>query len=91
MEYCISEEIPPSTELEESLRNGVTLAKLAHYFAPDKVPARKIYDKDLKRFEQKGLHFKHTDNINAWFRAMEHVGLPKVKYFCKVCCLKSIL
>jgi len=80
MEYCISEEIPPSTELEESLRNGVTLAKLAHYFAPDKVPARKIYDKDLKRFEQKGLHFKHTDNINAWFRAMEHVGLPKIFY-----------
>jgi len=80
MEYCISEEIPPSTELEESLRHGVTLAKLAHYFAPDKVPAKKIYDKDLKRFEQKGLHFKHTDNINAWFRAMEHVGLPKIFY-----------
>ena len=47
----MKEELPPTTELEESFTNGVTLAKLAHFFAPKVVPLRKIYDKDLKRFE----------------------------------------
>nr|XP_018671818.1 IQ motif containing GTPase activating protein homologue isoform X1 [Ciona intestinalis] len=78
MEFCLQEELPPSVELEEGLRNGVFLGKLAHYFASDIIPLRKIYDKDLKKYEQKGLHFKHTDNINHFFRAMEKVGLPKI-------------
>jgi len=78
MERCLQEELPPSVELEEGLRNGVFLGKLAHFFSPDLVPLRKIYDKDMKKYKQKGLHFKHTDNINHFFRAMEKVGLPKV-------------
>ncbi|XP_065059905.1 ras GTPase-activating-like protein IQGAP1 isoform X2 [Rhopilema esculentum] len=80
LEACLKEELPPTTELEESFTNGVTLAKLAHFFAPKVVPLRKIYDKDLKRFEEKGLHFKHTDNINYLLRGMEKIGLPKVFY-----------
>ena len=47
----MKEELPPTTELEESFTNGVTLAKLANFFAPKVVPLRKIYDKDLKRYE----------------------------------------
>ena len=89
MEFCLEEELPPSTELEEGLRNGVYLGKLAHYFAPEAIPLRKIYDKDMKRYEKKGLHFKHTDNINHFFNAMQKVGLPTVS-FCKTlplfCC-----
>jgi len=80
LEACLKEELPPTTELEESFTNGVTLAKLANFFAPKVVPLRKIYDKDLKRYEEKGLHFKHTDNINYLLRAMEKIGLPKVFY-----------
>uniref|UniRef100_H2Z717 Ras GTPase-activating-like protein IQGAP1 n=1 Tax=Ciona savignyi TaxID=51511 RepID=H2Z717_CIOSA len=80
MEYCLHEDLPPSVELEEGLRNGVFLGKLAHFFAPDTIPLRKIYDKDMKKYEQKGLHFKHTDNINHFFRAMEKVGLPSIFY-----------
>jgi len=37
-------------ELEEGLRNGVVLAKLAHFITPEKVPLRKVYDKDLSRY-----------------------------------------
>jgi len=50
IEACIGEEIPASVELEEGLRNGVVLAKLAHFITPDKVPLRKVYDKDLSRY-----------------------------------------
>lgn len=63
------------------MRNGVILAKLAHFFSPEIVPWRKVYDKDLKKYNQKGLHFKHTDNINHYFNGMEKVGLPKVSSF----------
>ena len=78
MEYCLKDELPPSIELEEGLRNGVYLGKLAHFFAPETIPLRKIYDKDMKKYEQRGLHFKHTDNINHFFSAMQKVGLPSV-------------
>ena len=81
MEYCLEEELPASTELEEGLRNGVYLGKLAHFFAPETIPLRKIYDKDMKRYEMKGLHFKHTDNINHFFNAMHKVGLPSVSIY----------
>uniref|UniRef100_A0A8D0KT81 Calponin-homology (CH) domain-containing protein n=1 Tax=Strix occidentalis caurina TaxID=311401 RepID=A0A8D0KT81_STROC len=78
MEACLSEELPPPTELEESLRNGVILAKLGHCFAPTVVPLKKIYDREQMRYKAAGLHFRHTDNINYWRDAMSHVGLPLI-------------
>ncbi|GAB0200906.1 ras GTPase-activating-like protein IQGAP3 [Grus japonensis] len=78
MEACLSEELPPPTELEESLRNGVVLAKLGHCFAPAVVPLKKIYDREQTRYKAAGLHFRHTDNINYWRDAMNHVGLPSI-------------
>ncbi|PIK59308.1 putative ras GTPase-activating-like protein IQGAP1 isoform X1, partial [Apostichopus japonicus] len=80
IEACISEELPPTTELEEALRNGVYLAKLAHFFAPNKVPVKKIYDRDQTRYQSRGLVFRHTDNIMHWFNSMEFIGLPKIFY-----------
>ena len=85
MEFCLQEELPPSVELEEGLRNGVYLAKLAHYFASETIPLRRIYDMDMKKYEKKGLHFKHTDNINHFFKAMLKVGLPTVSFNLKMC------
>ncbi|KAM3918670.1 ras GTPase-activating-like protein IQGAP3 [Leptodactylus fuscus] len=76
MESCLNEELPPPTELEESLRNGVILAKLGNFFAPEIVPLKKIYDGDQLRYKAAGLHFRHTDNINHWRHAMSHIGLP---------------
>ncbi|KAG8146548.1 hypothetical protein E2320_013694 [Naja naja] len=78
MEACLKEPLPPPTELEENLRNGVTLAKLGHFFAPDAFPLGKIYDLDQARFQACGLHFRHTDNINRWRDAMSRIGLPVI-------------
>ncbi|NXA59537.1 IQGA3 protein, partial [Mohoua ochrocephala] len=78
MEACLGEGLPPPTELEETLRNGVLLAKLGHCFAPAVVPLKKIYDPEQMRYKAAGLHFRHTDNINYWRDAMSHVGLPSI-------------
>ncbi|XP_044529655.1 ras GTPase-activating-like protein IQGAP3 [Gracilinanus agilis] len=77
MEACLKEELPSPVEMEESLRNGVILAKLGHFFAPDVVPFKKIYDLEQMRYKVNGLHFRHTDNINFWLTAVSHIGLPK--------------
>uniref|UniRef100_A0A3Q0T8C6 IQ motif containing GTPase activating protein 2 n=1 Tax=Amphilophus citrinellus TaxID=61819 RepID=A0A3Q0T8C6_AMPCI len=80
MEACLEEDLPPTTELEEGLRNGVYLGKLATFFAPKMVSEKRIYDRDQSRYKSKGLHFRHTDNTVQWLRAMESVGLPKIFY-----------
>ncbi|KAM3655696.1 ras GTPase-activating-like protein IQGAP2 isoform 3-T3 [Ammospiza maritima maritima] len=80
MEVCLDEELPPTTELEEGLRNGVYLAKLAKFFAPNVVSDKKIYDVEQARYKRYGLHFRHTDNTVQWLRAMESIGLPKIFY-----------
>lgn len=51
MEVCLVEELPPTTELEEGLRNGVYLAKLAKFFAPKVVSEKKIYDVEQSRYK----------------------------------------
>ena len=51
MEACLGEELPAPTELEESLRNGVILAKLGHRFAPNAVALKKIYDPEQLRYQ----------------------------------------
>ncbi|XP_063679643.1 ras GTPase-activating-like protein IQGAP2 isoform X4 [Bolinopsis microptera] len=78
IEACIEEDLGPTMDIEEALRNGVILAKLGHYFAPEIVTKKRIYDPDLERFNVRGLHFKHTDNINYWMRAMASIGLPQI-------------
>ncbi|KAK0155559.1 Ras GTPase-activating-like protein IQGAP1 [Merluccius polli] len=78
MEACLGEELPAPTDLEEGLRNGVWLAKLAHHFSPKTTPLRKIYDSDQNRYKAQGLQFRHTDNINHWRNAMVQVGLPTI-------------
>lgn len=51
MEACLDEELPPTTELEEGLRNGVYLAKLGNFFAPRTVSIKKIYDREQTRYK----------------------------------------
>lgn len=55
MEACLDEELPPTTELEEGLRNGVYLAKLGNFFAPHTVSLKKIYDREQTRYKVKTL------------------------------------
>ena len=66
------------TQFEQNLRNGVYLAKLASKFAPKIVSDRKIFDAEESRFNQSGLHFRHTDNINYFLKALASVGLPEI-------------
>ncbi|XP_072405007.1 ras GTPase-activating-like protein IQGAP3 isoform X2 [Chiloscyllium punctatum] len=80
MEACLDEKLPPTTELEESLRNGVILAKLGHRFAPEIVPKRKIYDPEQLKYKAMGLNFRHTDNINYWLNALAKIALPSIFY-----------
>ncbi|XP_039629322.1 ras GTPase-activating-like protein IQGAP1 [Polypterus senegalus] len=80
MEACLDEELPPTTELEEGLRNGVYLAKLGNFFAPRVVSVKKIYDREQTRYKATGLHFRHTDNVIQWLNAMTEIGLPKIFY-----------
>lgn len=51
IELCIDEELPPTTELEQALRNGVILCKLGHYYAPDVLPKKRIYDLDESKYK----------------------------------------
>lgn len=55
MEACLDEDLPPTTELEEGLRNGVYLGKLANFFAPKMVSVKKIYDRDQSRYKVSSL------------------------------------
>lgn len=80
MEACLDEELPPTTELEEGLRNGVYLAKLGNFFAPHVVSLKRIYDREQTRYKATGLHFRHTDNVIQWLNAMADKGLPKIFY-----------
>ncbi|KAF9941677.1 hypothetical protein BGZ67_004251 [Mortierella alpina] len=72
IEACINEEIDGITTLEESLRNGVVLAKLARYFDPTSVK---------RIFEHPVLQYKHSDNINCLFKAMRKLKLPEIFIF----------
>ena len=63
---------------EESLRNGVVLARLASVFAPEVVPTEKIFDSDLERYDETGLSYRHTDNVYYFIEAVRSLGLPEV-------------
>ncbi|XP_072942968.1 ras GTPase-activating-like protein IQGAP1 [Epargyreus clarus] len=76
MEACIKEQLPHAVEFEESLRNGVYLAKLGHFISPESLPLNKIYDIDQRRYKVVGLQFKHTDNINKFLQVLKKTELP---------------
>uniref|UniRef100_A0A8C4NU39 IQ motif containing GTPase activating protein 1 n=1 Tax=Dicentrarchus labrax TaxID=13489 RepID=A0A8C4NU39_DICLA len=90
MEACLDEELPPTTELEEGLRNGVYLAKLGNFFAPHTVSLKKIYDREQTRYKATGLHFRHTDNVIQWLNAMAEKGLPKPEQKTLYCTLSCV-
>ena len=50
MEACLEDELPPTTAMEQALRNGVFLARLSNFFAPEVVPLKKIYDIDESKY-----------------------------------------
>ena len=72
IEGCLGEELGFGiVDMEESLRNGVVLAKLVRVFQGNAV-VRRIY-------EAPKLDFRHSDNINYFFNFVREVGLPEVR------------
>lgn len=64
MQACIEEELPPASELDESLRTGVILCKLGHWCAPEALPLKRIYDLDGTRFAVSLIASPSTCNVN---------------------------
>ena len=47
--------------------------RLAHWFAPEAVSNRHMYDVEQKVYKERGLVFRHTDNINQWIKVRRGV------------------
>ncbi|KHN84799.1 Ras GTPase-activating-like protein IQGAP1 [Toxocara canis] len=72
-------DVPEEIQLEANLSNGVLLARLANFFAPDMVPLSRIFDVDQSRYKKEGKPcYRHTDNIMMWRRAVRAIRLPEV-------------
>jgi Ras GTPase-activating-like protein IQGAP2/3 len=72
IEDIIHKPIPPIVQLEEALRDGVTLAEIVQAFHPEG---------PLRIFRNAKLQFRHSDNIVTFFRFLEDVGLPDLFRF----------
>ena len=72
MEAILGQELGETITLEERLRNGIYLARLAKHFEPTVVK---------KIFEAENLQFRHSDNIVFFLAALRKLGLPQVFYF----------
>lgn len=44
MAACLERDLPPASELEGYMRNGILMAQLGRFFAPDVRKGKKIYD-----------------------------------------------
>ena len=84
MEACVEEELPPTTELEEGLRNGVYLGKLAKFFAPKMVSEKKIYDRDQARYKvtfvllPRNTLTLQINILSSWHDAISYQALLKL-------------
>lgn len=67
MELHVGEHLGDVVEMENEMRNGIFLAKLAKKFEPECVPRIFVHPK---------LQYRHTDNINYFFSFINKVGLP---------------
>lgn len=72
IEDIIHKTLPPIVELEEALRNGVTLAEVVEALNPDR---------RFRIFHHPKLQFRHSDNIAIFFRYLDQVELPDLFRF----------
>lgn len=64
--------LPPIVQLEEALRDGVTLAEIVQALNPNQ---------PLRIFRNPRLQFRHSDNIAIFFRYLAQVQLPELFRF----------
>ncbi|GFP60006.1 Ras GTPase-activating-like protein rng2 [Trichoderma asperellum] len=72
IEDVIQQTLPPIVELEEALRDGVTLAEVVESLNPDR---------RFRIFRNPKLQFRHSDNIAIFFRYLDEVELPDLFRF----------
>jgi len=72
IEDIIHRSIPPIVELEEALRDGVTLAEIVEALNPNR---------RFKIFRHPRLQYRHSDNIAIFFRYLDEVELPDLFRF----------
>lgn len=72
IEDVIEMQIPPIVELEQALRDGVTLAEIVQKLKPEK---------RYRIFRNPRLQFRHSDNIAIFFDYLAEVELPDLFRF----------
>jgi len=72
IEDVIHKTIAPIVELEEALRDGVTLAEIVQTLYPDR---------NFRIFRHDRLQFRHSDNIAIFFRFLAEIQLPDLFRF----------
>ncbi|RKF64154.1 Ras GTPase-activating-like protein rng2 [Erysiphe neolycopersici] len=72
IENVLQRSIPPIVQLEEALRDGVTLAEIVVALNPDK---------KIRIFRHPKLQYRHSDNIAVFFRFLADVELPDLFRF----------
>ncbi|KAL3425322.1 IQ domain-containing protein containing GTPase activating protein [Phlyctema vagabunda] len=72
IEDILNRPIPAIVQLEEALRDGVTLAEIVEALYPDR---------RIRIFRHPKLQFRHSDNIAVFFRFLGEVQLPDLFRF----------
>ncbi|CAG8339556.1 unnamed protein product [Penicillium salamii] len=72
IEDVIHKQIPAIVQLEEGLRDGVTLAEVVQAMYPGK---------PLRIFRNPKLQYRHSDNIALFFRFLDEIELPELFRF----------
>lgn len=72
IEDVIHNTLPPIVQLEEALRDGVTLAEIVQAFYPDQ---------QIRIFRHHRLQFRHSDNIALFFQFLADMELPELFRF----------
>ncbi|CAM1509986.1 Fc.00g003210.m01.CDS01 [Cosmosporella sp. VM-42] len=72
IEDVVHKAIPPIVDLEEALRDGVTLAEVVEALNPDR---------RYRIFHHPRLQYRHSDNIAIFFRYLDEVELPDLFRF----------
>ncbi|KAI6917041.1 putative ras GTPase activating protein, partial [Hortaea werneckii] len=74
-------ELPPIVQLEEALRDGVTLAEVVGRLAPSLPEDQQAGLGSLRVFRHPRLQYRHSDNIALFFRFLAETELPELFRF----------
>jgi Ras GTPase-activating-like protein IQGAP2/3 len=75
------DKLPPIVELEQALRDGVTLAEAVVRLAPSLPAAQQRALGSQRIFRSPRLQFRHSDNIALFFRFLAEIELPELFRF----------